>query len=412
MKSADAQLSVWFSKKKGAASTALDVSALAAEISSVRLSLNRADLDRAFGATLELLSMPPSERSPERCVDLMLGWAACRSPKTALSVGALLIERLALVSPEHAFPALTDVALVEPWRKAVGVPAPDLVTLVLSRAEHTFPLPVFDWALLNSPEPASRPLRYLLDQLANPTAAKLAVGRVTAFVAKDAKAQHFAALLGLLAEEPQRVPAIATVIQGSSEAMVAALDNLPKLAGLKNEHLPLAGFIEALFAPMLDTTLRKRTRACALLARLGGNLLLVEKRGRGGDEALASVAALGHQFRSSARDPENAAATWFLTSAAQPAPSTGELLSSEGALRWAFAYEECQQSGTPLGPLESLGRNLGLRPIAEPGTVVKFEPRWHQDPNGGLLPDAPGRVRSGGWQYQGRPIIRAVVDPA
>jgi len=412
MKSADAPLSTWFVKQKAATTAAIDLSALAEEVSSLRLSLSRADLERAFSATLELLALPPIERSPERCVDLMRQWAACRSPKTALSVGTFLIERLAMVPPEHVFPALPDSALVEAWRKAAGVPAPDLVAVVLDRAEQTFSLPVFDWALLNSPEPVPRPLRYLLDQLANPTAAKLAAGRLTAFVAKDAKAQHLAALLGLLAEETQRMPAIAAVIQASSEALVSALDNLPKLAGLKNEHLPLAVFIEALFAPMLDTTLRKRTRACALLARLGSNILLVEKRGRGGEDALAAVVALGQQFRSSARDPENAAATWFLTSAAQPAPSTGELISGEGALRWAFTYEECQQSGMSLGPLESLGRNLGLRPITEPGTVVKFEPRWHQDPNGGLLPDASVRVRSGGWQYQGRPIIRAIVDPA
>lgn len=412
MKSADVPLSAWFTKQKSTAKVALDVSTLGPEVSSLRLSLNRADLERAFTATLELLALPPAERGPERCLDIMRQWAGCRSPKATSAVGSILLERLALVPAENVFDALADAGLVEAWRKVTGMTVPELTALVLSRVEQTFPLPVFDWALLANPSARDFvPLRHLLDCITNQETAKLASSRLTAFVIKDPKALHLLSLLGLLALEPIRIPPVAAIIQGTPEALIAVLDNLPKLAGPKNEHLPIAAIIEALFVPMLDTTSRKRTRACALLARLGSGLLLVDKRSGGGEGALAAVAALGQQFRSSARDPENVAATWFLTSAAQPAPITGELISAEGALRWAFAYEECQQAGTSLGPLESLGRNLGLRPIAEPGALIPFEPRWHLDQKGGLLPDTSVRVLTGGWQHQGRPIIRAQVEP-
>jgi len=412
MKSADVPLSTWFAKQKTAATAALNLADQASEVSTLRFSLGRADLERVFSGTLELLTLPPIERGLERCVDVMCQWAACRSPKTASLIGSILLERLAQVPWQHVFQALPDTVLVEAWRKATGLTVTDLTELVLIRADQAFPLPVFDWALLAIPSgPELSPLRYLLDQLTNPPTARLAANRLTTFVTKDPKAQHLAILLGLLAAEPYRIQGVANIIQGSPDTLSAVLDSLPKLVGPKTEHLPIVAIIDALFSPLLDTTARRRTRACALLARLGSGILLVEKRGRGGEEALAAVVALGQQLRSTARDAESAATTWFLASAAQPAPTTGELISGEGALRWAFAYEECQQAGTPLGPLESLGRNLGLRPIAETGAVIAYDPRWHHDRKGGILPDDSVRVLNGGWQHQGRPIIRAIVEP-
>lgn len=92
-------------------------------------------------------------------------------------------------------------------------------------------------------------------------------------------------------------------------------------------------------------------------------------------------------------------------------PDIDKYITPDGARRLGLALEYAIDHGSPetIDHLEVLSFNLGLRRIAVVGEDVAFNPLRHQDIRGGLLPDDRATVKTTGWQYGSRAIIRAQV---
>ena len=93
-------------------------------------------------------------------------------------------------------------------------------------------------------------------------------------------------------------------------------------------------------------------------------------------------------------------------------PDIDKYITAAGALRVGLALEYAYEHGSSpetINHLEALSFNLGLRQIAVVGEDVAFNPLRHQDIRSGLLPDDRAIVKTTGWQYGSRAIIRAQV---
>lgn len=82
-----------------------------------------------------------------------------------------------------------------------------------------------------------------------------------------------------------------------------------------------------------------------------------------------------------------------------------------GARRLGMALEYALDHGSKetVDSIEAICFNLGLRRIAVVGEDVAFNPLVHHDTRSGLLPDDRAIVKTTGWQYGSRAILRAQV---
>ena len=86
-------------------------------------------------------------------------------------------------------------------------------------------------------------------------------------------------------------------------------------------------------------------------------------------------------------------------------------LSQEAAELIALTLVKIQNGDDPRLSLEATAFNLGMKRIAEPGSIVEFIPKCHEDMVGGTSPGINAIVVAGGWKYEGNLIERAKVKP-
>jgi hypothetical protein len=83
----------------------------------------------------------------------------------------------------------------------------------------------------------------------------------------------------------------------------------------------------------------------------------------------------------------------------------------EAAKLIALTLAKIRNGDDPKLSLEATALNLGMQRIASPGTVLEYNPKFHEDVIGGVSPGALTAVQEGGWQYEGKLIQRAQVKP-
>jgi len=374
--------------------------------------IQRSDQTRALDISIDLLIQAPASRHPQHAADSLHAWQVTRSPKTAVSFARLVLPLLSRLPAEQVVPLLPDEGSIKNWLKLSGNQVESVATKVLAEPPLYLATAAWDWLLHLTRSPAHRPaLLHTVGCLRGGEHSKAAEAKLNAYLSKDSKGRHLEGILAACVDDSQSINSLARWVSANPKIMESALNAIPHIAGMKSPDVPLGQFVQEVFAGLLNTSGRKRLRTCAWLARLGANLVLVEKRSPSGEAALSRVTALGQELRLTARTPEDQSATWILSPFTSKTGETDELLSAEGARRWAFAFEESRSANQPTEMLSGLGYNLGLRPVSTVGETVVFDPRWHEDIIGGLLPGSSAQVTHSGWKYQDVPLIRTKVQP-
>jgi hypothetical protein len=364
----------------------------------------------AIDSIVRLASLQPSERQPEESRRLVSDLVAVRFPKAASAAVSFTIESLARLPAAEIAGILPDAASIERWRKAAKVIRPELADYFLRSSQAAAGTAGIDWLLaFNPPGTLSHVLAFILDQLAQGPSARVEAGRVQRYLGKDPKGIRLAALLIATESQSRRLNALAEAVRASNETLVKIADSVSRLSHARAPAFPLGAFVQEIFSNIEETEGKARTKICGALARLGGGLLLLDNKSPAGEDALRAVEGIGVRLRNLTRESDLAHCTWVLNPIDQPVAGDAQMLTLEGARRWAFAYEETERSGLPLAPLETLGFNLGIRPIVEVGERFEFQPQKHEDADGGMLPGDTAIALTRGWLFDGLPLIRARV---
>lgn len=359
----------------------------------------------------DMVTEPAQEAvAPEvwlQAVQNLVGLGYIRAART-LAIGRA--DKLAEIELSRVAPILPDAESIEAWRKRANRLAPDLTEELLQNANTAYANATADWLLAHcKPINLTPLLRYFLAGLPRAKHLKAWDEALCGYLRKDPKANRLAATLAAAGNEPSLMANLATAVRSSSKSMLCVAANLAQLAGHREASLHGPEFLRCLFSGIHDTTGKHRRIACATLAVVGGNLLLVDKLSAAGAEMLGVVAKVGGELKNLTRSPELQNSTWTLQQLNSHEQANENDFTLKGARLWAMAFERAVQENQPVVALEVLAYNLGLREIGSVDQIVDYAPHMHEDTESGILPGEPVQVLAPGWAYQDQPVIRARV---
>ncbi len=409
MKNLDAKLVGWLKLAPTFPAPVAAHEKLLAALSGIKAEIEGPDKPVWLDDLAQLLTTP-ADALPEGWWKQIGEISAKGCSKTAAFIAKLSLPLTAKLPVEKIAQELPDAGSVETWRKKADIPADALCGYYLSTTADTIGGVGTHWLLGNVAPIKLAPLfRALLEHLALPTP-KLVLGEVLlAYLKTDPKGKHLEGVLAAIGEDGQLLKTLVRVLRSRPAVRLLVLDSLGSVAQSKHSKLPLAAFVGLLFEDSSSPSAASRRTFCGELARLLSGLLLAPHLSEAGQATVGKISEITDTLRNTTRDPKLLQATWAPEHLGRPSEQSGTYLTTDGARRWALAYEETARAGGDVGALEALGFNLGLRKIAEPGNPVVFAPLMHEDITSGLLPDDTAMAVTSGWQFNQRPIIRAQV---
>ena len=382
---------------------------LLAALPSIRAEVKVPDQAGWLDELVQLLTSP--------AVALPDGWwkqageiSARGCPKTASLFVKLSLPFIAKLPIEKIAHVLPDAPSVELWRKTATIPPDALSAYYLSTPAETLSGAGVHWLLEKvAPIKLASLFRFLLGQLAIPSPKAADLEMLLSYLKADPKGKRLEGVLAAIGEDGPLLKTFVQVLRSRPAIRLHTLDSLAMVAQSKHPRLPLAAIVGLLFEDNYSDSMSSRRTFCGELARLLSGLLLAPNLSEVGQAALGKISEIADTLRNTTRDPKLLAASWVPEHLGRPPEQSGTYLTTEGARRWALAYEETARVGGEVGALEALGFNLGLRRITDPGKPVVFAPLMHEDITSGLLPDDAAVAVTSGWQFNQRPIIRAQV---
>jgi len=361
-------------------------------------------------ATHEMLEAPAETPLRENWWQLIKDYKEAGYPKTASALVAIGIPILVKMPMERVMEFLPDAKTLEKWRKKAACSVEQLSAFCLTDLTVAAKGAGIAWLLVHvKPDKLAPLFSFLLDRCEAGAETTMAVSLLRGYLLKDPKGRRLAGVLACTVEHPKRLTALADVVRSTQDCLLAACGTLALVAQPKAKPLPLAEFVRHLFRDIHGSEGKNRRKACGAVARLGSSFLLAGNLSASGADALKIVAEIGEELRNLSRDPATAKNTWALTDLGMEKEAEGAFITPEGARRWAFAFEEATKAGQNTARLEALGHNLGLRPLAEVGQALSFNPGLHEDSEGGILPDEPVVAITTGWALDQKSVVRARV---
>ena len=360
-----------------------------------------ANLSRARGPE-KLNDLPVAD-----CLPAMISLRELAFGKSAKALWAFTLPHLEVVPAEQWLRAAPDGTCLEEGRKDVCVSKSEFSKRLAREPTLALETAGADWLLAHgTSKDIEVMLRILLENRPRPRGLTPSADLLTGFLKKDPKGKKLMCALRAAGEDEGRLSRLVAVARDE------VLRAVPSLAQQESAEVSITRLIKALFgSPPLAQKDSLRSQA-GELAVLGGRLLQIARPSPGIEATLMEIARIGGEIRQAGLDAGHVSNLWILESAESPAPSVGQTFNSAGARQWAIVYERATLDGHPLGYLETLGRNLGLREIARPGSVAAYLPQRHQDTEGGIIPGDGVELVSSGWRLDDFIAIRAKVRRA
>ena len=196
----------------------------------------------------------------------------------------------------------------------------------------------------------------------------------------------------------------------SPEAATAFVQLLPKLM-TKQSGEQAASIFQKWLVSLPEVPQRKRTIISGALAALCGAILLKERR-RPVEEWVLSLVTDSIK-KLSLEIGANVDGYWGLFPLdVSRGQSDGVYISPEGARLLVESLEKFEDDRyEPADVFKAVASNLGLSQVDEPGMVVTYDPKKHQDTIGGLLRDQTAVVIRPGWRYNDTLLLKTKVKP-
>lgn len=228
---------------------------------------------------------------------------------------------------------------------------------------------------------------------------------------KDSKGKLIESLLGIAAASEGQFRNLEGIVFPDEKVLRRIVKNLP--VALQSRHSS-AGSIQLLrsFANRAaQASGKQRDLLTALLASLGCELALAATGSEMGNRALKLIRDSSRKLRSLTVEDSDRANTWLFELAEKPANDSedSEKISPEAIPALTIALENAADGFGALEVVEVLAANLGLQSVGTIGEQVEYEPSFHADVEGGLLPGDPVTLIGRGWKYQQKTVVKAPV---
>ena len=324
--------------------------------------------------------------------------------RSAVALWSVLLTAIRALPPIEWLSFAPNADCVETARKAAGIKSQELVTILSHESAPLFATVAADWLLAHATAKETEPLLMLvLRDEARPQGLLSSRELLRGFLSKDPKRKRLLYVLGLIGSDPKRLSNLLLF------ARQQVLNGFAVLAQDERTASQTHAILYELFLAERTTTVTALRARCGEIAVLAGQLLQVPKLSTQGQAALSELSRVGRQIRLESQGSNLSPGVWTLEQGdASPVP-VGKGFDAENAKHWAIVYERAEVDAQPLGYLETLGHNLGLREILTPGAISSFIPRMHEDIDGGLIPGDTVVGVTSGWKLNETPVIRAKV---
>jgi hypothetical protein len=272
---------------------------------------------------------------------------------------------------QSILPVTPDVSCLETWRKTSGLSEKDLESQLLTHVIDSYATVGADWVLTHSkPEQSLVIWEFIL-------------GRK---------------------ERPRHLPTWSI-----SAAAALAEDTRGDLLEYLLRHT--WRLLEELIGPLDSTEGAEREFITVSLARLGTGILLGDCKGEPATSALDLIDQSVNRLRNPTQDQATKSRTWILENLGQrtKGPDGNAHVTKEGSYHLSLAFEMVSQGLTAKDVLTATAQNLGMTPLGRKGEAILFDPRNHQDLDGGMLPGDDAVIEEPGWLLGKELIARAKV---
>lgn len=270
-------------------------------------------------------------------------------------------------------------------------------------------LPALAWVMSRAKIPDLYPLLpFLFGEREEDSDTQLLSKLRLQFLRRDKAGKGVAEILGRIAAAEFSDEALADSLRRSPQAAAAFAQLLPKLISKHPDGDPEKIFQKWLVS-LPDVPKRMRATVSGALAALCGAILLKERR-RPAEDRVLSLVTESIRKLSLEIDADVDGYWGMFPLDVSRGESAGMYISPEGARLLVESLEKLEDSRyEPANILKALASNLGLSQTDEPGMILTYDPKKHQDTVGGLLRDQTAIVVRSGWRYNETLLLKTKV---
>ncbi len=324
--------------------------------------------------------------------------------KSAVAVWTASLAGIVTLPVDQWISAAPSAECIEKTRKASRITRQEMIERLVRDPASIFDTVGAEWLMVHgTPREFQMLLGPILEGKGRPAGLRSPGELISKFLAKDPKCRRLPQVLRMVSEDDGRLSWLVSV------ARKEVLKGLPLLAQEESTTPMLGNVVRALFASQQTNSQSALRSRCGELAVLGGRLLQVGKLSAEGESLLNEIARIGTDIRLEHAGSSVGAGVWTLEPVESRSAGAGHGFNIEDARQWAIVYERANVDRQPLGYLETLGHNLGLREIVAVGESTCYLPRQHEDVEGGILPGDMVVAITSGWNLNDSTVVRAKV---
>ena len=313
---------------------------------------------------------------------------------------------------QSILPVTPDAYCLETWRKTSGLSEKDLESQLLTQAIDSYATVGADWVLTHSkPEQSLIIWEYILGRKERPRHLPTWSISAAAALAEDTRGNLLEYLLRHTWPDNAALKTLGEVIRFDQALLKQTFEVMPAILCKKNATVTCVRLLEELIGPLDSTEGAEREFITVSLARLGTGILLGDCKGETATSALDLIGQSVNRLRNPTQDQATKSRTWILENLGQrtKGPDGNAHVTKEGAYHLSLAFEMVSHGLTAKDVLTATAQNLGLTPLSRKGEAILFNPRNHQDLDGGMLPGDDAVIEEPGWLLGKELIARAKV---